>query len=226
MGWFSEHGWQTYIGRRPDGWQPGNYTITRKDVGRIDPKLLVDLPGGNGEHRYFRHNDGQFESAKYPGQEWLDMVNWAKEELAKPDTTQVVMIVKDKDHRVYIHEGNHRIRAAVQAGLPDIPVEFVYWAFSEDSGLIYNPETTQFSTHGLAPAPLRSASISSTSSCVDTIRQSSSFVSGMPPNSIMSPTSFTSLRTMVSYLSSCLMMLGLSIGIKRWGPISRGLPRI
>lgn len=153
MGWFDEHGWHTYIGNRPDGWTPSTYTITRKDVGRIDPKLLVDLPGGNGEHLYFRHNDGQFESVKYPGQEWLDMVGWAKEELAKPDTNHVVMIVKDKNHRVYIHEGNHRIRAAVQAGLPDIPVEFVYWACSEDSGLIYNPETKQFSPHGLIPAP-------------------------------------------------------------------------
>lgn len=153
MGWFNEHGWQTYIGRRPEGWNPGPYSVTRKDVGRIDPKLLVDLPGGNGEHHYFRHNDGQFESVKYPGQEWLDMVGWAKEELAKPDTNHVVMIVKDKNHRVYIHEGNHRIRAAVQAGLPDIPVEFVYWACSEDSGLIYNPETKQFSAHGLIAAP-------------------------------------------------------------------------
>jgi 5'(3')-deoxyribonucleotidase/GNAT superfamily N-acetyltransferase len=153
-GWETAHGFRTYLGNKPSsygkpgGWTPGSSTITRKDVGPIDPKLLLQIPGENGEERYLLDNgDGTFQSAKY-GDAWEDMVNWAREELAKPDTLYTPMIVKKQNGDVRVWEGNHRIRAAVQAGLPTINVEFVYWAFSEDNGLIFDPETRKFDPRG------------------------------------------------------------------------------
>lgn len=153
-GWETAHGFRTYLGNKPSsygkpgGWTPGSSTITRKDVGPIDPKLLLQIPGENGEERYLPDNgDGTFQSAKY-GDAWIDTVNWAREELAKPDTLYTPMIVKKQNGDVRVWEGNHRIRAAVQAGLPTINVEFVYWAFSEDQGLIYDPETKKFDPRG------------------------------------------------------------------------------
>lgn len=153
-GWETAHGWRTYLGNKPSsygkpgGWEPGDSTITRKDVGQIDPRLLLKIPGENGEDHYLRENgDGTFQSAKY-GDKWAEFVAWAGGEMAKPDTLEQPMIVKKRNGQVRIWEGNHRIRAAVQAGLPLITVEIVYWAFSEDTGLVYDPATKQFSPYG------------------------------------------------------------------------------
>lgn len=148
-GWTELNGWKVYEGNRPDGWKPGPWTVTRKDVGMFDPRKLLEIPGANHEERHFLEiSPNKFRSDKYPGTEWIDFVDWVRIDLANPDSQNRVMIIKKDEPKIW--EGNHRIRAAVEAGLSLIPVEFVYYSFSEDSGLIFNPETGKFSKWGYA----------------------------------------------------------------------------
>ena len=55
--------------------------------------------------------------------------------------TDAILIFKEMDGRVYIHEGNHRLRAAVAAHLASVPVEVRYFGNSQRSGLVLDPET-------------------------------------------------------------------------------------
>jgi hypothetical protein len=62
-----------------------------------------------------------------------------------------ILILKEADGRVGIHEGNHRLRAAVAARLARVPVQIRYFGNSQRAGLmrlvlsLYNGPDSSFS---------------------------------------------------------------------------------
>ncbi len=117
-------------------WDPGPNVLTRMDLGWVDPRVFLGLPGARNEDIKLT-----FPPGRYTPRQWDEFVagfrrhGW-NTELAAP------IITKEKDGRVYIYEGNHRIRAAVAAGLLEIPVDIRYFAGSQRGGmLVVDPET-------------------------------------------------------------------------------------
>ena len=144
--------WQTWVDdpveRGEPGaelWDPGASTPTRSDKGCLAPTKLMLIPGKKGEHKLFP--GGVYGPGRKSAAEWDAFVASIK---AK-GVLSPVFVVKEKDGRVFIYEGNHRIRAAHQAGIRKIPVEIRYMAGSQRNGLVYNPKTGQFDADGLAP---------------------------------------------------------------------------
>jgi len=138
--------WTTKIDqpeRRAQGWwRPRPSDWSRLDRGEIDPRLLAQIPGQSGEHRLFEARP----SGRYEPRRWRSLVSSVRRRGVK----FAVMVEKLADGRVSVREGNHRIRAAVAAGRDRIPVEIWYYGGSEESGLVYDPETGIFDPEGRA----------------------------------------------------------------------------
>lgn len=138
-GFSEDHEWRTKTddplerGESPD-WDPAPYTCTRWDEGFVDPRLLVDLPGKKDEHVKLT-----FPPGRYSANKWAELVSSLR---AGYDEDNPVFIVKEKDGSVFIYEGNHRVRASIEAGLAKIPVEIRYMAGSQRNGqLVIDPAT-------------------------------------------------------------------------------------
>lgn len=91
----------------------------------VDPKTLLNIPGSNGEEfridydRVYDLSDRMRESGFIEGKRPL--------------------IVVDADGFVSVFEGNHRIRAAVAAGLTKIPITVRYYGGSERIPGVFHP---------------------------------------------------------------------------------------
>jgi len=141
--------WKTRIDEGPPDWNAGRTDTTRSDRGMIDPREIVGLPGENDEHLLFkRDRTGGYGTAK-----WNAFVQDVKQNGVK----EPIIIFKEKDGKVHISEGNHRVRAAVEAGLKDIPVEIRYFGNSQRDGLVVDTETGKLVKKPEAPAALPAA---------------------------------------------------------------------
>ncbi|MDO8632774.1 MAG: ParB/Srx family N-terminal domain-containing protein, partial [Phycisphaerales bacterium] len=117
-------------------WDPGPWTITRQDRGPVDPRLLVSLPGKKDEHTKLKFPPGRRTAAG-----WRELVDSLRKGF---DATNPVLVIKETNGDVFIYEGNHRVRAAIEAGLPTITVEIRYMAGSQRGGkLVIDPKTGQ-----------------------------------------------------------------------------------
>jgi 8-oxo-dGTP pyrophosphatase MutT (NUDIX family)/GNAT superfamily N-acetyltransferase len=122
----------TYVNEGPSGWTAGPGDLTRKDLARLDPQTFAHLPGRNKEHELFARN----KYGRMSPQKWTAFMRSVK---AK-GVVNPIQIFKEKDGRVHIWEGNHRIRAAIQAGVKEVPFEISYMGNSQRTGLVYDPE--------------------------------------------------------------------------------------
>ena len=112
----------------PAGWRAGPGDLTRLDAGVLPAHLLVNLPGAAGEEDLFR----RVPSGRMAPQSFADLVADLKARgMRSPVTLHV-----EQDGRVVIHEGNHRLRAALEAGIP-VPVEVKYFGNAQRRGLVF-----------------------------------------------------------------------------------------
>jgi hypothetical protein len=105
--------------------EEGNHThITMKEGGTLPTSVVARMPGKMdevpGEHRN-KH-----------GQQWEDF----KADIAARGIEHPIFITVDWDDHPYISEGNHRRDAAVELGLPEVPVEIVYFGCAEKQGTV------------------------------------------------------------------------------------------
>jgi hypothetical protein len=95
-------------------WYPlGDNHITRYWEGLTDPAALAQLPGECGEHELFERSP----TGRMSPEEWAELVQAAREGFQ-----WLPLVLIDMERGARIHEGNHRIRAALAAGVP-VPVE-------------------------------------------------------------------------------------------------------
>lgn len=117
---------KTWIDEGPKGYSGS--AATRGDEGEIDIGLIADLPGESNEHLLFaRCPTGRMTQAK-----WDEF----KADLTKNGMTEAIFVIKEKDGRVHISEGNHRLRAALELGWTRVPVEIRYFGNSQREGLV------------------------------------------------------------------------------------------
>lgn len=101
-------------------------TVTAEYSGiRIDPKLLLDIPGEMGEHT-------RIEKSKVS-----KLAQSMKEKGFTGEDRPLIMV--EKDGAATMWEGNHRVRAAVEAGLDDIPIDVRYAGGSEMLPGVFDP---------------------------------------------------------------------------------------
>lgn len=122
----------TYLDEGPVGWDAGS-SLTRRDRLLVDPQLLVNFSGRKGEERLFANRPS---GRKTPAQ-WRRFVESVAKGVRDPVTIHV-----EPDGTVLIHEGNHRIRAAIEAGVM-VPVEISYFGNSQRRGLVVEPEVAK-----------------------------------------------------------------------------------
>lgn len=94
---------------------------------KVDPKDIVKLPGARGEQ---------------------DFINWDKvarlaESMKVIGMEYKPLIIIEQDRTAYIWEGNHRVRAAIEAGLETITVEIRYFGGSEEKEGIWEPRLVE-----------------------------------------------------------------------------------
>jgi hypothetical protein len=98
--------------------------LTGKEKGRAPTSVIAALPGGRGEIRGAHPNR--------QGVKWDEF----KEDIKTSGIKEAIFIVVEPDGSASIYEGNHRIDAAVEVGLPTVPVEIRYFGKAERHGSI------------------------------------------------------------------------------------------
>lgn len=102
----------------------GSHT-TRIETGTVPVESIKHLQGGSGEQRG-KH-------ARRSEKEWEDF----KADIQKNGVKKEILILKDPGKEAVVSEGNHRLDAAIELGLKNIPVEIRYFGKSENEGLAY-----------------------------------------------------------------------------------------
>jgi 8-oxo-dGTP diphosphatase len=98
--------------------------ITRSEEGLMPTSAVAGLPGNRGE-RPGEHRNRQ-------GGAWEDF----KRDIAANGIRNPIFITVDHGQEPRISEGNHRRDAAVELGLPHVPVEVRYFGHAEREGLV------------------------------------------------------------------------------------------
>lgn len=112
----------------PPGYNASKHTLTRVDTGFVNPRCIIDFPGQYDEHLLFE----KYPCGRYNPGRWVELV----EDIKKHGVINPVTIFKEKNGKIHITEGNHRVRAAIQAGLDMVPVEVRYFGNSQKQGLV------------------------------------------------------------------------------------------
>lgn len=108
-----------------------NRHTTANMDGWMDPELLVEVPGDRGEHRLFEKR--RWGPGRYDEDRWERFVD----DVERNGVRDAVFLIVEPDHgssyhaKVKVSEGNHRIRAAYQAGLDRIPVQVRFFGHTE-----------------------------------------------------------------------------------------------
>ena len=132
--------WQDNPRARGRDWTPGPNTMTAGYTeARVDPKEIAKLPGARGEEKRI---------------DW-DRVRALAESIKAEGLRYKPLIIVEQDRTAYIWEGNHRVRAAIEAGLESIIVEIRYFGGSEELEGIWKPELV---TRHYGPGPHPSGS--------------------------------------------------------------------
>lgn len=107
-----------YLDEGPPNWQPNPRSVTAIQEGELDTVDLVAVPGFNNEVRdWHAEGFGNYSAAGW--QEFLDDVR-------AHGIEHPLLVDVAQDGTVSLVEGNHRLQAALQLGLPSVPVEIQY----------------------------------------------------------------------------------------------------
>jgi ParB-like nuclease family protein len=120
--------------------------ITREVRGLVPVADLLQLPGASGEEKafiydrisgtYFRDPSARLDT-RYDQAKWERLVESIRQGY---DLDNPIFVVKDPGYLGMIREGNHRLRAAHEAGFDYIPATIRYFGHSERDGLITTVE--------------------------------------------------------------------------------------
>lgn len=124
--------WTSKTLSRASGWKPGPRDLTRIDRGSIDPRLLSQLGGSASEEALFSKSA----SGRMTPERWQAFAA----DVAARGVVNPIQVAIDASGRPAIWEGNHRLRAALAAGLRKVPVEIAYYGDSQNLGLFYDPK--------------------------------------------------------------------------------------
>lgn len=88
--------------------------------------------------RYSRNPKSQHFNRYSDSPDAPDYKNWEKlvDDIRKNGVKKPIIIFRDPNKKALIYEGNHRLRAARQAGLKNVPVKIRYYGHSERAGLV------------------------------------------------------------------------------------------
>ena len=117
--------------RENEGRYQENKHLTRVETGTIPTIVAVQLAGKKGERHEWHTRGGERYFGNYPEERWNAFVEDIRERGIVEPVFIVVEWVGDRP-KAFVYEGNHRIAAAVQADIDDIPVEVRYWGHAED----------------------------------------------------------------------------------------------
>lgn len=118
--------------REHKGTEGNKSHTTRTEEGTIPTESIAGLKGEMGEVR------GEHRNRK--GEAWDEF----KQSIKDNGIKEPILILKDPGSPAVISEGNHRLDAAIELGLKEVPVDIRYFGKSESEGLAYKPP---------APAP-------------------------------------------------------------------------
>lgn len=93
--------------------------ITRVETGTIETAKITHLQGASGEKRGEHRNK--------TGKDWIDFKRSVFEEGIK----EPIFITQDYGEEAVVSEGNHRLDAALELGLVQVPVEIRYFGHAE-----------------------------------------------------------------------------------------------
>lgn len=99
--------------------------ITRSEHGLMPTAAIASLPGVQGEL------PGEHRNRK--GEQWESF----KDDIAANGIHSPLFITVDYGEEPRISEGNHRRDAAVELGLPRVPVEIRYFGHAERQGSVH-----------------------------------------------------------------------------------------
>jgi GNAT superfamily N-acetyltransferase len=109
-------------------WQASENQMTAGyRAARVDPRDLVKLPGARGEQNNIDR----------------ERVSELAESIRAEGLRHPPLIIVEQDGTAHIWEGNHRIRAAIEAGLDTITVEVRYFGGSEEKTGVWKPRLVQ-----------------------------------------------------------------------------------
>ncbi|MNC02569.1 ParB-like nuclease domain protein [compost metagenome] len=119
-------------GPNNDDYDAGPSTQTAIQRGEIDIMDIIDIPGKNGEVRHWTNEtDEDGNTVRYFGDYREDKWNDFMGDIMQNGIKEPITIDVEKDGNVVVYEGNHRVEAALQLGLPTVPVEIRYYGNSQ-----------------------------------------------------------------------------------------------
>ena len=118
----------TFLDAGPQDYIASKNTITRIDRGKVNPQDIINLPGEYGEEKLF----ARCKTGRYNQSEW----NIFLQNLSDNGMQYPITIFKEKDGILHIHEGNHRLHAAIELGWEFVPVEIICFGNSQTEGKI------------------------------------------------------------------------------------------
>lgn len=117
-----------YLDPGPVGWKVPPNTLTARESGCMRGELLSLLPGRKGEHALFALSP----TGRKSRATWQRFVSSIRSSGIK----EPVSIHVERDGSAWIQEGNHRIRAAIEARRL-VPVEISYFGNSQKKGWLF-----------------------------------------------------------------------------------------
>ena len=108
--------------------------ITRYEKGTIPTKeaLTLNPPIRHHGRRKWHMRDGERYFGNYSEERW----NALLEDIRKNGIKTDLWIKADPGKEAELMEGNHRVQAAAQIGLPTVPVNIQYYGLREEDGLV------------------------------------------------------------------------------------------
>ena len=100
------------------------HTYTMCAEGLVDPAPFAHIPGGDGEEKFF-------EKSPWGRMDKRDFLALVESLRAGWNEKEPILIFVEKSGEPHIHEGNHRLRAAIYAKIPAL-IEVRYFGNSQD----------------------------------------------------------------------------------------------
>jgi hypothetical protein len=121
-----------YLDEGPEGWESTRYDLTAVQFVLVPVDELDRLPSGNRERELLRSNG----RGRMMPREWRQFVA----DIRKRGIQERLMVIVEKDGSAALQEGNHRLHAAKEIGLYQVPVEVRYFGNVQRQGWLYPEE--------------------------------------------------------------------------------------